>query len=161
MDTPFCTVRFHRCLLIYGGDRLQRVLQSSKAMISKVVGPCLTNGQIRARTFSPILTFAVFGGLLRNSTFSRSFVPFHPFSLSSACRAVALAAPMMALLGGGHVALAQDAAQLSGTVIDPSGAVVPSAVVTVKNLGTNATGTSRRTRRDRTPCRVWHLANMR
>lgn len=106
---------------------------------SKVVGPCLTNGQIRARTFSPILTFAVFGGLLRNSTFSRSFVPFHPFSLSSACRAVALAAPMMALLGGGHVALAQDAAQLSGTVIDPSGAVVPSAVVTVKNLGTNAT----------------------
>lgn len=45
----------------------------------------------------------------------------------------------MALLGGGHVALAQDAAQLSGTVIDPSGAVVPSAVVTVKNLGTNAT----------------------
>ncbi len=34
--------------------------------------------------------------------------------------------------------MAQATAQVSGTVVDPTGAVVPTIKVTIKNLGTNA-----------------------
>ncbi len=48
---------------------------------------------------------------------------------------------MIVMLGFSQAALAQDAAQLTGVVTDLTGAAVPSATVTVKNLGTNAVRT--------------------
>jgi hypothetical protein len=41
----------------------------------------------------------------------------------------------------GEKAFAQETGQISGTVTDPTGAAIPNAVITIKNLGTNATRT--------------------
>ncbi|MGA8110438.1 MAG: carboxypeptidase regulatory-like domain-containing protein [Acidobacteriaceae bacterium] len=59
--------------------------------------------------------------------------------------ALSLSLLLAALVAGSVPAAAQSTANLSGTVTDPSGAVVPGAKVTVHNL---ATGTDRATRSD-------------
>jgi hypothetical protein len=48
---------------------------------------------------------------------------------------------LLAILAFGSVAQGQEAGQILGTVTDPSGAVVPNATVTIKNVGTNAVRT--------------------
>ncbi|MCU1252438.1 MAG: Oar protein [Edaphobacter sp.] len=48
---------------------------------------------------------------------------------------------LLAIFAFGSAARGQEAGQISGTVTDPTGAVVPNATVTVKNLGTNAVRT--------------------
>ena len=45
---------------------------------------------------------------------------------------------IFALSAANQCAFAQETGQISGTVTDPSGAVVPNVTVTVRNLGTNA-----------------------
>jgi len=42
---------------------------------------------------------------------------------------------LLAVLAFGSVAQGQEAGQILGTVTDPTGAVVPNATITVKNLG--------------------------
>ncbi len=48
---------------------------------------------------------------------------------------------LLAILAFGSVAQGQEAGQILGTVTDPTGAVVPNATVTIKNIGTNAVRT--------------------
>ena len=48
---------------------------------------------------------------------------------------------LLVILAFGSTAQGQEAGQISGTVTDPTGAVVPNATVAVKNLGTNAVRT--------------------
>jgi hypothetical protein len=48
---------------------------------------------------------------------------------------------LLAIFAFGSAAQAQETGQISGTVADPTGAVVPNATVTIKNLGTNAVRT--------------------
>ncbi len=50
----------------------------------------------------------------------------------------AVVVALIALFLTASTAMAQATAQVSGTVVDPTGAVVPTAKVTIKNLGTNA-----------------------
>ena len=45
---------------------------------------------------------------------------------------------ILALLAANQSAFAQETGQISGTVTDPGGAVVPNATITIRNLGTNA-----------------------
>jgi hypothetical protein len=49
---------------------------------------------------------------------------------------------LLAIFAFGSAAQGQEAGQISGTVTDPTGAVVPNATVTIKNLGTNAVRTA-------------------
>jgi Carboxypeptidase regulatory-like domain/TonB dependent receptor len=49
---------------------------------------------------------------------------------------------LLAILAFGSVAQGQETGQISGTVTDPTGAVVPNATVVIKNIGTNATRTA-------------------
>jgi hypothetical protein len=48
---------------------------------------------------------------------------------------------LLAMLAIGSTAQAQETGQISGTVTDPTGAAIPNATVTIKNVGTNATRT--------------------
>jgi hypothetical protein len=48
---------------------------------------------------------------------------------------------LLAIFSFGSAAQAQETGQITGTVTDPTGAVVPNATVAVKNLGTNAVRT--------------------
>jgi hypothetical protein len=48
---------------------------------------------------------------------------------------------LLAVLAFGSVAQGQEAGQILGTVTDPTGAVVPNATISVKNVGTNAVRT--------------------
>src|ERR1700726_3182870 len=45
---------------------------------------------------------------------------------------------ILVLLAANQRAFAQETGQISGTVTDPGGAVVPNATITIRNLGTNA-----------------------
>jgi hypothetical protein len=49
---------------------------------------------------------------------------------------------ILAILSFGSAAQAQETGEIAGTVTDPTGAVVPNATITIKNLGTNAARTA-------------------
>ncbi len=55
--------------------------------------------------------------------------------------ALLLGMALLAILTFGSLAQAQEAGQISGTITDPTNAVVPNATVTIKNIGTNAVRT--------------------
>jgi len=55
--------------------------------------------------------------------------------------ALLLGMALLVILAFGSTAQGQEAGQISGTVTDPTGAVVPNATVAVKNVGTNAVRT--------------------
>src|SRR5260370_28795924 len=48
---------------------------------------------------------------------------------------------LLAIFAFGPAAQGQETGQITGTVTDPTGAVVPNATIAVKNVGTNAVGT--------------------
>jgi hypothetical protein len=55
--------------------------------------------------------------------------------------AVFVGMTLLAILAFGSAAQGQEAGQISGAVTDPSGAFLPNATITIKNLGTNAVRT--------------------
>jgi len=55
--------------------------------------------------------------------------------------ALFLGIALLAIMAFGSAAQGQETGQISGTVTDPTGAAIPNATITIKNVGTNATRT--------------------